>query len=225
MRALLIANRSDGDPGYVGEHLRHHGVTFVRAEREAPGDWPDLDGVDLVLSLGSDWSVYWEDVASSVAAEAAALRTAHERGVPVLGICFGGQMIAHALGGSVAAAPEPEVGWFAVESAVPAVAGDGPWFQWHADRFVPPPGALALASSPRAEQAFRIGRTLALQFHPEVDDGIIRRWASGGAAELARHGVDGDELLARTRSEVDRTRSSAGRLVDWFLAEVATTPA
>lgn len=223
MRALLIANRLDADPGFVGEHLGRRGFTFVPASREDPGAWPDLASVDLVLALGSDWSVYWDHVQPSVAAEVAVVVEAHARGVPVLGICFGGQVMAHALGGRVEGAPEPEVGWFPVESTVPAVAGDGPWFQWHADRFTAPAGAQLLARSARAEQAFRIGRSLALQFHPEVDGSIIGRWAADGARELERLAIDADALLLRSRSEVARTALSSDRLVDWFLDEVAAS--
>ena len=62
MRALLVANRYDADPGFVGEHLRNAGYSFVECHREHPGDWSSLDETDLVVSLGSDWSVYWEHV-------------------------------------------------------------------------------------------------------------------------------------------------------------------
>ena len=220
MRALLVANGYDADPGFVGEHLRNAGYAFVECHRERPGDWPGLDGVDLVLSLGSDWSVYWDHIQESVAAESRLLQTAHDRGTPVLGICFGGQMLAHTLGGSVARAPEPEIGWWSVDSSVPALAGDGPWFQWHSDRFVVPPDAVRLGRSDRAEQAFRLGRSLGLQFHPEVTESMVARWSTGGADELIRNGIDPAELRERTRTEVGRTRGASARLIDWFLSEV-----
>jgi GMP synthase-like glutamine amidotransferase len=216
-----LANRGDADPGFVGEHLRAAGYDFTRCNRETPGDWPDLDGIGLVLALGSDWSVYWPHISTEVGAESALLAAAHDRGLPVFGICFGAQLLAHTLGGTVARAPEPEIGWFDVDSAVPAVAGGGAWFQWHADRFTVPPAAVRLGSSPRAEQAFRIGRTLALQFHPEVDVSIVTRWCTDGAGELARNGLDAENILLRTTREVERTRSDAGSLVTWFLEDVA----
>ena len=218
MRALLLANAADADPGVVGEHLRARGYEFTVGRRERPGEWAGLDGIELVLSLGSDWSVYWDHVRDSVRAEADLLRRAHEQGVPTLGICFGGQMLAHALGGTVERAPEPEVGWFDVTSDVPALAGRGPWFQWHLDRFTPP-DATSLAASPRAEQAFRLGRTLGLQFHPEVDAEIVGRWVEGGAAELGRLGLDGDALVTQMRAESERTQIDAGTLVAWFCEE------
>ena len=57
MRALLIANQNDADAGFVGERFRFHGYAFTEAFRERPGDWPSLDGFDLVLLLGSEEAV------------------------------------------------------------------------------------------------------------------------------------------------------------------------
>ena len=223
MRALVVANSYDADPGFVGNRLRARGFDLVACHREHPNDWPDLDGVELVLPLGSDWSVYWEHVQPSVVSESNLLVAAHQRGIPILGICFGGQMLAHSLGGSVARAPEPEIGWYSVVSAVPELAGDGPWFQWHADRFTAPAGAEQLGSSPLAEQAFRIGRSLALQFHPEVTTAVVERWCRGGAEELKRHGRHADALVAETLRQVGRSEHAATRLVDWFCESVAGT--
>ena len=59
MRALLIANAADADAGFVGERFRHHGFAFTECHRERPAEWAELDGHDLVLLLGSEWSVYW----------------------------------------------------------------------------------------------------------------------------------------------------------------------
>jgi len=215
-----VANSHDADPGFVGEFLRGAGYAFTECHRERASDWPDLAGVHLVVALGSDWSVYWDHIRGEVAAESALLQSAHASGIPVLGICFGGQMLAHALGGSVGRAPEAEIGWCAVESAVPELAGDGPWFQWHADRFQPPAEAVRLARSDRAEQAFRVGRTVGLQFHPEVNESIVARWAGGGAEELARYGISPDHLVEETRAQVARSRSACSRLVEWFCTEV-----
>ena len=139
-----------------------------------------------MLSLGSDWSVYWEHVAGPVTAEAALLATAHRAGVPVLGICFGAQMVAHALGGSVGKAAVAEIGWYEIDSSFPDVVAPGPWFEWHVDTFTVPPGATELARSAVGPQAFRIGRTAAVQFHPEIEEPILRRWVSGGTSRARR---------------------------------------
>lgn len=228
MRALLVCNDGDSDPGFVGARLEHHGFTIERWHREEHRGWPELDRADLVFLLGSEWSVYWEHVAEPVEQEAALVRAAVERGVPVLGICFGAQLVAHALGGpaSVRRSEVPEVGWYEIESDLPDVIAPGPWLQWHYDVLTVPPGAEELARSAVGPQAYRIGRTLAVQFHPEVDAGIVGRWAGGeaGEAELRRLGLERAELLARTARETVRSRGESDTLVDWYLATVAAAP-
>lgn len=224
MEVLLIANEFDADPGVVGEHLLDHGARVRSAARERPTGWPSLDGVDLVLTLGSDWSVYWPDVATSVEAEVALVRAAHDRGTPIFAICFGAQVVSHALGGVVARAPLAEIGWYEVHGAGPLVE-PGPWLQWHVDAFTVPAGFERLAHSPAGPQAVLGGRTLAVQFHPEITPAIVDRWASGGADELAAAGVDPDQLRAETLDRAAASADQARRLVDGFLALVADTPA
>lgn len=178
--------------------------------------------------MGSSWSAYWERVVAETAAERAFLGDAHQAGVPVLGVCFGAQQLALALGGAVTRAQTPEVGWHNVTSIPEAasVAGAetlaGQWFQWHYDRFSVPAGALALAESPAAPQAFTSGRTLALQFHPEVTVSIVAHWASGGGEqELLDAGIDPGELFAETAALMADVAPRTERLVDWFLERSA----
>lgn len=220
MRAIVIANRADADGGVVVERFVELGWTFESWNRDDAPAWPGLpEDVGLVVSLGSDWSVYWDDVATHVAAEAGLVRAAHGRGTPVFGICFGGQILAHALGGRVERARAPEIGWFSVVSDPDhsELFGQNPWFQWHYDRFSPPGGAHELATGAQGSQAFAIGRSLGMQFHPEVTSAIVTRWSSGaGAGELQRLGLDGATLLDATRSHEHVSRVAARRLVDWF---------
>ena len=223
VRAVLIANGGDNDGGVVAERFRELGWTFELWAREDAPSWPEFPtDVGLVLSLGSDWSVYWDDIATNVAAEDALLRAAHGRGVPIFGICFGGQMLAHALGGSVERSPEPEIGWFSVDfDEKLALFKQEVWFQWHYDRFTPPQDAEELGVGAQGSQAFLIGASLGLQFHPEVTSEIVGRWTTGGgAAELSRVGVDAAQLVADTTAHAHMSRDAGRRLVDWFVAHV-----
>lgn len=225
MRALLIANSGDADPGFVGERFRHHGFAFTECHRERPDEWPALDGYDLVLHLGSEWSVYWPHLATEVAAEAALTREVHERGVPQFGICFGSQIMAHALGGTVERARTPEIGWLQVTSDRPDVIAEGPWMQWHSDCFTVPPGFEELARSVIGPQAIVGGRSAATQFHPEANEAMLVRWVSGGGApELAAVGLTPEELLATTRASTATSRENSDVLVDWFLESIAARP-
>lgn len=230
MRAALIGNRDDTDPGLVGHALRGHGYSFTEFARETPGDWSGLDGIDLVVSLGSSWSTYWPEIARETGAERDLLALAHTRGIPVLGICFGGQQLSASLGGRVERSQMHEVGWHDV-SVLPDVTLPGAktlagqWFQWHYDRFSVPSGAVALADSPVSVQAFLAGRSLGLQFHPEVTESIVAHWSSGdGAQELARAGIDRDRLAEATRAMAEDVRSRTQALVGWFL-ETTAAPA
>jgi GMP synthase-like glutamine amidotransferase len=220
VRALLVANADDGDPGFVGHHLRKRGHAFTEALRERPGEWPSLEGIDLVLSLGSEWSVFWPHVAEYVGPEVELVRAIHRRGIPLLAICYGSQVVAHALDGTVARAEAAEIGWIGIDSDEPAIAS-GPWLEWHADVVTLPPGAALLAGNEMGPQAWRIGRTLATQFHPEATETILARWSAGGGDELAAVGLTRDDLIEQTRANVRTSRKHAERLTDWFLEHVA----
>jgi GMP synthase-like glutamine amidotransferase len=223
MRGLVIGNRGDSDTGFVGERLIERGYELTTWTRE-DDTWPatSADGFDLVLVLGSAWSVYWERVSEPVAREAGVLRAAAEAGVPIFGICYGSQMLAHTFGGAVRRASAPEIGWYEIETDVPSDIPAGPWMQWHSDIVELPPGAMELARSPVGPQAWTLPGILALQFHPEVTVGMVTDWSSEGADELTEVGVSRDDLLARTATETVGSRTKAHGIVDWFLAATAT---
>lgn len=226
MRGLLIANADDADAGFVGDRFRSRGVAFVECHRERPEEWPELDGHDVVVCLGSEWSVYWPEVRGHVSVEEDLVRSAHARGVPAFGICFGSQVMAHALGGTVERGRAPEIGWHQVDSDDPDVIAQGPWMQWHSDVVGLPPGAHELARSPIAPQAWQLDRVLAVQFHPEATETMMDKWSrGGGVAQLERIGSSRDQLMADTRANVGASRRHAWRLVDWFLESVVGTPA
>jgi GMP synthase-like glutamine amidotransferase len=154
------------------------------------------------------------------------LRDAHNSGIPILGICFGGQAMARALGGSVARAPRAELGWYTIETDDPGLIPSGPWFEYHWDRWQNPPGAREIARTEIATQAFVMGRTLGLQFHPEIDSEVLEEWLAmdGGCAEVESEGVDVEELRARTRAEATQAEERANDLVEVFLKKIATAP-
>ncbi|MFN2451272.1 MAG: type 1 glutamine amidotransferase [Candidatus Dormibacteria bacterium] len=222
---LVLANEADQDTGLVGDRLREHGYELRVVIREQPGRLPDPRDHDVVISLGSAWSTYWKDAAAAVVRETQALQAAAAAEVPMLGICFGSQLVAAALGGTVGRASELEVGWTAVATDEPELVGPGPWFQWHGDSWTAPPGARVVARTAVCAQAFTLGRTLAVQFHPEVTPEVVERWAREDPRSLTAAGVDPDTLLATTRRLADAARSRAAALVDAFLERCVGTAA
>jgi GMP synthase-like glutamine amidotransferase len=235
LRALVIRHDHASLSGPVGDRLVQLGyaldeVTVVPAEQhQTPAvsfDFPDPTAYDVVVLLGAPWSVYdRSSVAPWIDGELDLLRTAHAADVPVLGICFGAQALATALGGRVEPAPRAEIGWMTVRSEAPELIPEGPWFQWHSDRFVTPPGAVELARSAVGPQAFRTGRALGVQFHPELAEKTLRMWLDlGGHREAEQHGVDPEHLLTRTTELEEESRQRAYALVDAFLLLASSKP-
>ncbi len=104
-------------------------------------------------------------------------------------------------------------------SDVPDVVAEGPWMQWHYDVVTLPPGATELARSEVGPQAWQLGRSFCTQFHPEVNEAIIARWAAGpGTAELTRIGSSAEQLMEETHANVVLSREHAHHLVDWFVS-------
>jgi GMP synthase-like glutamine amidotransferase len=228
MRAALIANMNEADPGFVGRSLRRRGYAFTDFLREQHAQWPSLDGFDLVVALGSGWSTYWDHVAEPVHAEQSLMQEAMARNIPILGVCFGGQQLSRALGGVVTKAQSTEIGWFSVEKLsetadlAPESLFQGPWMQWHYDSFTVPSGATPLAQSPAGPQAIVCGRALGLQFHPEATETIVRMWASeDGIEELATQGIDREQLFAVTRENQADSERRCDELIEWFLTDIA----
>ena len=220
MRVCVVEQQPDAPAGVLGAWAaaRGHELDVLRAPRVAT--WPDPRAFDAVVALGSDRSVH-ASTDTWIAAEVGFLRSAHEAGVPVLGLCFGAQALAAALGGSVQRAPRVEIGWIAVEATAAGEAVDalapGPWFAWHEDTFSVPAGASELARTAVGPQAFALGRSVGLQFHPEVDAAIVGGWVDGGRRQLATERIDERGLLAETEHAAPAARMRALALFDAVL--------
>jgi GMP synthase-like glutamine amidotransferase len=215
MRVVVIRHHEEDSAGFIGAAFRARGAELSVHLFPKDGPLPALDGIDHVIVLGAVWSVYDDSPDRAwIADELAWLRRADEAGVPVLGICFGAQALAAALGGRVEAAARKEVGWRLIESFDPGLIPPGPWLEFHGDRCLPPRQARVLARNDVGVQAFVVGRHLAVQFHPEVDAELLRLWLeAGGRAEAERAGTDPDRLLARTLAEEPASRDRADTLV------------
>jgi GMP synthase-like glutamine amidotransferase len=220
MRALVIEHDPDVPAGLVEEWLSGRGAELEVWRIATDSRDPDPRAYDLVVTLGSETAAY-DDTVPWVGREQRALRDAFDAEVPVLGICFGSQSLARALGGRAMRAERSEIGWIEIDTRDPSLVPAGPWLQWHHDTFTAPAGATVLAHSPAGPQAYTIGRSMGVQFHPEVTPEIVARWAAGGRGELEREGVDPDRLAAEARDYDDDNRARALALFDVFLDRVA----
>jgi len=230
-QVLFIVNDPGATPGLLADAFADNGFegsTFEVVPASRVDDpafdvtFPDLTGYDVIVPLGARWPVYDPALSRAwVGTEIAAVRTAHDAGVAVLGVCFGGQLLAAALGGSVSRSPAPELGWTDIDTDDTVLVPGGPWFQWHFDRWTLPPGATEIARNAQASQAFTLGRSLALQFHPELDSALLAQWlADDRDGDVARLGIDEGELITRTAGLEEDATARVRALVRGFIYRV-----
>lgn len=234
MRVLFVKQHHASPDGLIGDAFASAGcdvseMTVVPRERFHSPDvavtFPSAQEYDAVVFFGGIWSVCDTASAPWISDEIAYARSLISLGVPTLGICFGGQLLAAAVGGTVSQAPIPEIGWLSVASSEPALIDDGPWLQWHFDRFTVPPEVPVLARTALANQAFLYGRALGLQFHPEVTDAVLEAWLSSEDTEqLATRGVEPEALIEQARTLADGAAARAHGLVRRFVLDVARRP-
>lgn len=193
MPKLLISRHIACEgPGYLGEVLKQKDIDHHTVKVDAGEALPEtLDGYDGLVLMGGPMSV--NDTLPWIPPALSLIRQAQERDMPVLGHCLGGQLIAKALGAEVAANPAPEIGWLPVQQ----VANPYDWltglapqfnaFHWHGETFSLPQGASRiLASQACNNQAFVMGRTLAMQCHIEVTASMVPEWATLYADQIAQ---------------------------------------
>jgi GMP synthase (glutamine-hydrolysing) len=213
VRILVLEHDSDVPAWLLADWAQRRGHELdVVAVRELER-WPAADGVEAIVSLGSESSAHGSSD-PWIGREVEFLAAAHERAVPILGICFGGQMLARALGGVVARAPSAEVTWREIEGDDPDLITPGPWLLWHEDRFTLPPGCRLLAGSATETVAFASGTSVGLQFHPEADAELARIWIEGARARLASYGVDEEKLEREIERHGPGARDRAFDLFD-----------
>jgi len=222
--AIIVFQHSDSNrPGRLGSTLRDHAHPLDVRRLDLGDPVPvDFDNVSGVVTLGGPQDV--GDGSPWMDAELAFLRSAHERQLPLVGICLGAQLIAHALGGEVKESVEPEVGFYDltlssaahVDTVFSGVAWQHKTFCHHAcEVSTLPPGAVALASSAACKiQAFKAGmRTYAFQYHFEVDPAL--------ALAINEHGGEYPVPAETLASELETHYPAFARISDRMCENLA----
>ena len=219
MKPALIRQHVESAPaGALSAWLEARGLAYEVDRSWLGHPLPDPRDYAFVASLGHDRGAA-DTHLPAVAAERELLAEAVARDVPVLGLCYGGQVLAAVLGAQVGRAPVAEFGWREIETDDPSVVPGGPWLEWHFDRFTTPPGATELARTAEASQAFRLGPHLGVQFHPEATVEIVAGWARADADRLAALGISDPAALLTSSPELQQAaKAAAFRLFDAFLA-------
>ena len=220
-RTLILQHEAPTPPGLMTGWL-HDQDAKVDTLRIDQGDREvDPRDYDLIVSLGSEFAAF-DDSIPFIPREVKLFEDALAADVPILGLCFGGQMLARILGARNYRSEQSEIGWLPVHSQDPDLVGEGPWFQWHFDTFTAPPQADVIAETEIGPQAFVTGRSLGLQFHPEVTPEIMEGWVRAYPHELRAEGVDPEGLLAETMRIAADARRRTWRLLDRFRDAIAT---
>lgn len=208
MEIVVVEQQADAPAGLFAEwaSARGHDLAVVRVHAADP--WPAAGHVERAMVLGSDRSVH-ADPPDWVGEEIDWIQALVAARRPVLGLCFGGQALAAAMGAEVRRAQQPEIGWVEVSGEVA-----GRWFAWHFDTFSAPPGARELGRTPAALQGFAIGPHVGLQFHPEVTPAIVADWIAVGGRDLDAQRLDAVAISRQTEQEAQRVRAAAFALFD-----------
>lgn len=198
MRVLVIENFPGAPAGLFGEWLRRARGASLRLV--TPETLPQThDDTDLIVTLGSPAGA-WEDI-PWVHRQRRFVQEALAGGVSVVGICFGAQLVATAIGGRAAPMGERTyVGWHANDEVADPV-WRGPWVRWHADHLEVPDGTEVMARDRGTIQAFHHraaggGQAVGVQFHPEASAEMANHWAGKTPEMLARAGAT-PEAIAR----------------------------
>jgi GMP synthase-like glutamine amidotransferase len=201
---LVLEHEREVPAALFGDWARARGHTLRTLPAAELTRWPDPGTLDVIVSLGSDRSIPalrepW------IACEIEFLRSAHDCGVPVLGICFGAQALASALGGGVSHAPQLALDWTTLDTHDRVLIPRGPWLRWHEDILTVPPRARELARAGSVPLAFVQDRSVGLQFHPEVDAELAHAWIEDAQRTLRERAVD----LPALRRQVARAAPGA----------------
>lgn len=218
MKPVAIFRHSPTEgPGYFATHLESRGRAWeliaIDAGAPVPADPSRYSGLCF---MGGPMSV--NDPLPWIAPVEALIRRAVEQGIPVIGHCLGGQLMSKALGGVITANPVKEIGWGEVRRAARAGTDAGDWFEalperfdgfhWHGETFSLPQGATRLLGSAYCEnQAWVLGKHLAMQCHVEMTPEMIAAWARQWADEAA---LPGASVQPPEAMQVDLNARTAG---------------
>jgi GMP synthase (glutamine-hydrolysing) len=227
-RIAVLHNLERPFLGHAGPALRGAGAELDERFLRAGDPLPAPGEADGILVLGGEQTA--PDPA--LAAQAALLRDATAQGVPVLGVCLGAQLLAHAHGGEVRKLARRHLDWLPLVSLAAAegdpVLGSLPpgaaGVHWNEDGFALPAEAVELLRSPAGTgEGFRIGeRSWGVQFHPELDGPAIDDWYVDWHTALESAGVAEEDARAADREHLPGQRALSEAIFGGFARVVAS---
>ncbi|GLR68182.1 amidotransferase [Acidocella aquatica] len=230
MKILVFQHVAIEHPGSFRDTIKAQGHSLHQIELDEGEAIPPLHDYDVLLVMGGPMDVWEEEAHPWLAAEKAAIRAWVSAGKPYLGMCFGAQLLAEAMGGKVGLMKTaPEVGMSQVRQVGAAALFSGlpeqlTCFQWHgAEVCELPPGASLIATNAACRvQGFALGEhAYGLQFHAELTETTAQEWAALPEYAAALETVKGPGslplILAEVDAKIDDLQGVARRLILNFL--------
>ncbi|WP_332239005.1 type 1 glutamine amidotransferase [Sporolactobacillus sp. KGMB 08714] len=213
-------------PGNIAVWAAERHYSFIGTHFFESHKLPDAENIDLLVIMGGPMNIYEEEKYPWLREEKKFIRDVLERGLPVLGICLGAQLLADCLDGKIYPGEEKEIGWFPVffpenrKGPFRLFPGTLDVFHWHGDTFTLPEGAVRTASSAACRnQAFIYGdRAAGLQFHIEMNEETISRLIAQSQDE-----PEGGRFIQKKREmtgrpdKIERNKTLLFRFLDEFL--------
>jgi len=231
VKVLSVVNEADAGSGVFGDSGAEL-VTWVPSAAPPPG----IDGIGAIMIFGASAHVDQEDQHPWLSQEKQLVREVLDRGVPLLGVCLGSQILAEVAGARPYRMAEPEIGWHDIEitdagAADPLLGPLAPsveLFGWHHYAAPLPPGAVELARTPASVQAFRIEGKPAwgFQFHAEVTREDLFGWLDGWEnSEAVETDLDPESIRAASEQRIEGQNEIGRGIAARFLAEAARASA
>ena len=223
---LFVQNWEAESAGNLADYLDDNNVRYNVVKTFDGEALPAVGDIEAAIILGNPISVRDYQKHDYLKRLFAFLADSVRADIPLLGICFGGQLLAKVLGADVVRNEVREIGLYRATLTDEGrqdklFAGFGPElevFHWHADTFMIPHGATLLATGETCRnQAFRKGNAVAIQFHPEPRADEIPTWCDVYAEELAEEGLTKNRLVSDYAAEADQMKQLSYRLMQNFL--------
>jgi GMP synthase (glutamine-hydrolysing) len=232
-KILVVVHDIDDHLNEMSNPIAEAGILMdtwdVQNDNVGKPDLGKLNQYSGIISMGAHAGVLEEEQHSWMSHERKIMQWALDTETPLLGLCFGSQLLASAAGGKVYRADSGEFAWTKVEM-LPEAGSDPVFgaldksvdaFQFHYDSFELPENAVLLGESNGTIEAFRVGSSAwATQFHPEVGLSQQLAWLSTYRGAFIREGIDIDEQIAKSHELAASYRKQAWELSEAFAKQV-----
>ena len=227
----IICHANCEPPGYLctyfdKRNIAYRKISVINNELSSV----NLDDLSGLVFMGGPHSV--NDNHSWVFEEIELIKAAMENNIPLMGVCFGAQLVSKALGAEVMAASHMETGWHQIEVDTSELTGRHPLnldknfevFEWHEDTFTVPQGAIPLFKGKGVEsQGYLFGNVLTMQFHLEMTEHMVHEWLQryNDCLPDPSHTVQGPQQITQNLSQrLDKLHKLADCIYDWWLEMV-----